>query len=108
MNTRTIHDALLDFRNAVMHRYGNECRLVHFGSTARGEFDSESDIDVLVVLPCFVDAGIEEEVFNLAFDIELQYGVVFGIIVYSRDFWESGKAMAMPLYRNIVQEGLVL
>ena len=36
-------------------------------------------------------------------DVELR---IFGIIVYSKDFWYSDRAVVMPLYKNIQREGL--
>lgn len=77
-----------------------------FGSVARGDSQRYSDIDVLVLLPGKVDNTLEEKVFDAAYDIELEYGVVFGIIVYAKDFWASDLAASMPLYQNIRKEGI--
>ena len=33
-----------------------------------------------------VDNAVEEKVFDMAYDIELEYGLVIGTIVYSREF----------------------
>jgi hypothetical protein len=53
-----------------------------------------------------VNNAIEEQVFDLAYDIELEYGVVIGTIVYSKEFWSSKQAASMPLYKNIQRESL--
>jgi predicted nucleotidyltransferase len=53
-----------------------------FGSLARGDYREYSDIDILVVLPGVVNNAVEEQVFDLAYDIELEYGLVIGTIVY--------------------------
>ncbi len=50
---------------------------------ARGDYHEYSDIDILVVLPSEVNTATEEQVFDLAYDIELEYGVIIGTIVYS-------------------------
>jgi len=80
--------------------------LILFGSAARGICGPESDIDILILLPDNVNTRIEEKVIGIAYDIELQHDVVFGIIVYSKDFWCSGVAAVMPLHKNISAEGI--
>jgi len=45
---------------------------------ARGDYHEHSDIDILVVLPVPVDNAIEEQIFDMAYDIELEYGLVIG------------------------------
>ena len=49
-------------------------------------------------LPVNLTYSLEEEIFNIAYDIELEYDVIFGIIVYSSNFWFSQKANTMPLF----------
>ena len=77
-----------------------------FGSSATGKHADDSDIDVLVLLPFEPDIDTEEKIFNIAYDIELEHGIVFGIIVYSKEFWLSDLARAMPLHWNIDREGV--
>ena len=73
---------------------------------ARDDYHEDSVIDILVVLPSQVNNTIEEQVFDLAYDIELEYGVIIGTIVYSKEFWCSEQAASMPLYKNIQRESL--
>jgi len=53
-----------------------------------------------------VNNAIEEQVFDLAYDIELEHDLIIGTIVYSKEFWYSGQAASMPLYKHIQREGL--
>jgi len=92
----------------LQKRYGDEIELIQFGSTARKDFDDESDIDILVLIPANVDNALEEEIFREAFNVELEYDVIFGIIVYSRDFWKSDLAGQMPLYQEIKKDGTIV
>ena len=86
--------------------YGDNVELRIFGSVARGDYHENSDIDILVVLPGQVNNAVEERVFDMAYDIELEYGVIIGTIVYSKEFWSSEQAASMPLYKNIQRESL--
>jgi predicted nucleotidyltransferase len=79
-----------------------------FGSVARNDYQEDSDIDILVVLPFQVNNAIEEQVFDLAYDVELEHGLIIGTIVYSKEFWNSVQAASMPLYKNIQREGLTV
>lgn len=94
----------LKIRTIAMFGKGSEVRL--FGSVARRDFSAESDIDVLVLLPVPVTTDMEEQIFDMAFDIELEQSVVFGIIVHSKTDWTSSYLTQMPLHRSIEREGV--
>jgi len=106
MNQTQIEQAIQALKKELINRFGAEVELRIFGSVARGDYREYSDIDLLVVLPVKVDNTVEEQIFDMAYDIELEYGLVIGTIVYSKDFWYSDRAAAMPLYKNIQREGL--
>jgi predicted nucleotidyltransferase len=108
MKTENIPAAVKELKAALVGRFGDGIALILFGSAARGTCDSESDIDILVLIPGRVDMRIEEGVIDAAYEIELRHDVVFGIIVYSREFWDSGLFAVMPLNRNIDREGVVV
>jgi predicted nucleotidyltransferase len=46
-----------------------------FGSEAQAEATSESDIDVLVVQPDTARVPLEDRIIDLAFDVNLAFGV---------------------------------
>jgi len=106
MKTQNIQNAIRILRERLIKRFGKGLKIYLFGSIARGDYDADSDIDVLVLLPFESNHSVEEEIFDIAYDIELDYDVVFGIIVYSLDFWISHKARAMPLYKIVDSEGI--
>jgi predicted nucleotidyltransferase len=61
-----------ELKASLVERFGSAVDLTLFGSVARGSFGADSDIDVLVLLPTPVSTDMEEEVFDLAFDVELK------------------------------------
>ncbi len=95
-------------KRKLRERFGNDVELVLFGSVARGTASADSDIDLLVLLPGEVNNTIEEEVFSIAYDVELEFDIILGVIVYPLSFWHSPRAAAMPLHQNISREGVVL
>jgi predicted nucleotidyltransferase len=106
MDQTQIEKATQALKKGLIDQFGSDVELRIFGSVARGDYHEHSDIDILVVLPGPVNNAVEEQVFDMAYDIELEYGLVIGTIVYSKDFWYSDRAAAMPLYKNIQREGL--
>ena len=100
--------ALRELKTSLIALFGPEIELRLFGSVARGDDRDDSDIDVLVLLPGRVDHALEEQIFDVAYDIELAHGVVFGVVVYEKTFWDSELAAGMFLHRTIEREGLAV
>ena len=107
MINNKVKNAIQELKVKIEAQFGN-VEIILFGSTARGTAGYESDIDLLILVPCELNNSIEESIFETAFDIELKYDVIFGIITYSKKLWESPQAEAMPLYQNITLEGMIL
>jgi predicted nucleotidyltransferase len=82
--------------------------IILYGSKARGEDEEFSDIDILVLLDEVVNNSLEEEIFSTAFQLELEYDVIFGIIVYSKNFWDSKLGREIPLHWNVDKEGILV
>lgn len=99
--------ALLELRSALLNRFPG-AEIVLYGSKARGDYKELSDIDVLVLLNREVNNSMEEDIFSIAYKIELKYDVVFGIVVYSKKFWNSNFGKAMPLHWNIERDGIII
>jgi predicted nucleotidyltransferase len=99
---------LQDLKLSLVALFGPQVEIKLFGSVARGDDRDSSDIDVLVLLPGRVDHALEERVFDAAYDLELKHGVVFGVVVYEKAFWDSELAAGMLLHRSIAREGLAV
>lgn len=80
-----------------------------FGSYARGDAQSDSDIDVLVLVDAPRSTISEKnwKIGDLAGDYLLDYGVVVSPIVENRDYYNSN-ADILPFFRNIRTEGVRL
>jgi predicted nucleotidyltransferase len=101
-------DALTDPLTWLQPRCGD--RVVHawiFGSKARGDFDDESDVDLLIVIRDADDA-LREEVSNVAYDLSLEHSVLLCEHVISAWRFAQMRARREPLYSNIVREGIDL
>jgi predicted nucleotidyltransferase len=77
-----------------------------FGSTAGGDRRPESDIDVFLHLPR-VDRGIEEELFDVAYELELKYDCLIDLIILIDE--DLAGAGAKPfIYRSMMEEGIAV
>ena len=75
-----------------------------FGSTARDRRRPDSDIDIFILLPR-VDRKIEEDLFDLAYELELKYDCLIDLIVFDEDSLRDRLSFT-PFYRQVVSEGV--
>ena len=96
------------FVHKVRRRFdGQLISAVLFGSRARGEAESDSDMDVLVIMS---NAGpeIRKEVRYLAVEVWLEHGIYLSTRVWSRDHWRRLAELQTLLYQNIRRDGIDL
>jgi predicted nucleotidyltransferase len=77
-----------------------------FGSSVSGKRRADSDIDVFVRLP-HVNRLIEEDLFDIAYDLELMNDCLIDLIVFSDDALK-GKYAETPIYQKILSEGVTV
>lgn len=100
-------EALKELKEKMLKKYP-DARIILYGSKARGDFDKESDIDLLILVEQKINTKLEEEIYHITYDIELKYDVVFGEIIENKEFWETPLANTMPLHWNINREGIAI
>ncbi len=85
--------------------YGERLRGVYlYGSYARGEEDSESDVDVLVILEGLDHYGAEiDRTSHLVSRISLEYGVSISRVFVSQRDWSSRET---PFLANAQEEAI--
>ena len=77
-------------------------RIILFGSAARGEMESDSDIDVLVVMP---EGVHRRRTAQLLYRQIRGLGVPFDILVATPDDLERHKDNIGLIYQSILREG---
>ena len=78
-----------------------------YGSYARGDQDSESDVDVmaLVEMPKEQLAEYRRAVSHLSTELDLKYDVFLSIVLQDTDTFHQ-YADALPFFQNIMREGI--
>lgn len=84
-----------------------EATVILFGSYARGDYNEESDIDLLILVDKEkVTRPDKTKITYPLYDIELQTNTLISPMVYSRQAW--AKHMITPFYENVNREGRAL
>ena len=80
-----------------------------FGSEARGEARPDSDLDVLVVVqPDAERSALEDRVIDIAFDINLEFGLYISPRVVTRGILNHPVWRETPFFKNVVRESIPL
>lgn len=83
-------------------------KIILYGSYARGDYDSESDVDMMVladVQPAELGA-YRKQINRIASRVGMQHDIMVTIALKDKQFVNSH--MALPFYRNVLQEGVAV
>ena len=80
--------------------------VILYGSYARGDYDSESDIDVMIIADINADEirNYEKLLFDYSFEMDLKYEIVLSILIKDKKTFEQWKEL--PFYKNVIREGI--
>jgi predicted nucleotidyltransferase len=83
-------------------------RVKIFGSKVRGDFDEESDLDILILLPFEVSNEMRRSIINIIFEINLQFDTNISGLIMSEKEWQSKMLSILPIHEEIEKEGVEL
>ena len=100
---------------AVLNDFVTECRTAFndklcdvrlFGSYARGDYDEESDIDLMVIIDMRNADGKKSryDICRIAAKLELKYNVTISPILYGKEEYDMRKSFGFC--RNVESEGV--
>ena len=78
-----------------------------FGSKARGDFDAESDIDILVLVKSR-DWDLHYRVCNIANDIALEYGINISPVIIAESEYDLNREHGTAFYESVEREGILV
>ena len=103
-------EIIMSFARKVRRILGKNLKqVILYGSYARGDYTEDSDIDIMV-LTTLTDKEIEQietEIYDLAFDYLMDYGVDISVVIKNEEqfnYWLG----ALPFYDNVEKEGIVI
>lgn len=101
---------LCEFRNKTKSIMGDSLKqMILYGSYARGDYGDNSDMDIMVLTELTDDRiiQIEDEIFDAAYDIELEYGVPISVNIKKEKHFKNW-VNSLPYYSNIQKEGIII
>jgi len=103
-------------RHRVLYEFGAECKRLFgdrlsdvrlFGSCARGDYNEESDIDVMLLLN--MDRAESkrylDEVCHVTSELDMKYGVFLSPILQSKPEYDAAKSF-LGFFKNVEHEGV--
>ncbi len=97
------HQIVAELKTKIKSKF-NLKELKVYGSTARGDRRDDSDIDVFILLSK-VNRQLEEEMFDIAYDLELEHDCLIDLIILDETTLNE-KYVSTPFYQNVISEGL--
>lgn len=99
--------AILELKNKIL-KLAPLVEIIFYGSKIRGDFDSESDIDLLIIVP-HLTKDLKYRIIDIATEIELKYNTVFGLVIISEEKYKKSNLFKNSLYyKNIKNEGALI
>lgn len=100
--------AVLDFLTRVQSiHHGELQRAMLFGSKARGEATTDSDIDLLLIV-ADETWQLRDEICNISADVSLKHDVLLDARVIGEKRWQHMSEIQAGLYQNISSEAIPL
>lgn len=84
-------------------------KIIIYGSYARGDYHQYSDVDVMILVKMSEEEikQIENTIYDMVFDIQMETGVDISPIIKNEDQYEYWVDV-LPFYRNVRDEGVVV
>lgn len=101
---------LSEFKSKTKSIMGNSLKqIILYGLYARGDYKDNSDMDIMILTELTDDriVQIEDELFDAAYDIELEYGVPISVNIKNEEHFRNW-ANSLPYYSNIEREGVII
>jgi len=106
LGKRNIEEILQKFRHSLKNTLGKKfSRLILFGSYAREEAESESDIDVAILIKKQLMKEEKNMVSQIASSLSLKHDVVISCVFYLESQYLSWET---PFLSNLRREGITL
>lgn len=104
----TVSNIIYEFSQQLRKLLGKKLsKIIVYGSYARGDFQENSDVDIMILVHMSETEikKIENRIYDLAFDIEMDTGLDISPIIKSEEQYEYWSD-TLPFYRSVKEEGV--
>jgi predicted nucleotidyltransferase len=108
MTEKKIMEVVQKFADEAKKIYGSKLqKIILYGSCARGDFEADSDIDILILLDVPQERINEErnQIFDVADKLDLDYDVVLAPVFQNYKQYEK-YILVSGFYQNVEREGV--
>ncbi|KJS14904.1 MAG: DNA polymerase III subunit beta [Peptococcaceae bacterium BRH_c4b] len=96
----------------ILQHISNVCHdqlvsVILYGSKARGDFTTESDIDLLVLVRNRQNVS-RDKIYDFLLDDEIDYSLNFSLSIYEAAEFQRLASINVPFALNVMKEGEVL
>lgn len=94
---KTVLDSICEHSKTIL---GSKLYAVKlYGSYARGDYDDESDIDIMIIADISPDerADLREKLFDFTYDLNLQYDVLLSVFFRIKQLMKSIRTTILSL-----------
>lgn len=103
-----IKNIVFEVNEELLKLFGEKIKhIILYGSYARGDFNLESDIDIMILLNCNQNEIAEnrKEISRIASRVGLQNDIMVSILARNYKEYENN-IKYQPFYQNIEKEGM--
>ena len=104
--------------SSIVYRFSQEVkrmlgeslrRIIVYGSYARGDYHENSDVDIMILVKMSDEEirALKNDIYDLAFDVEMNTGIQLSPIIKNEaqyEYWVD----TLPFYRNVRDEGVIV
>ncbi len=99
-------DAMLRLQSDIS-KVDGVTRVVLFGSRARGDFNGNSDYDILVVMDQ-MDIKVKNEIIHVLHEIEMDYDIPLSPVIRTENEYQKNRQMGSRFITNIENDGIII
>lgn len=103
----TEEEAITKFKTLLSQKLGNNLKdILLYGSKARGDYNNDSDIDILVVAD-IVNPDVKDTIRDTVLDIQLEYSLPISVHIRSLDYYNAQQNNRLNIFiHNVEREGI--
>ena len=105
-----VSSIIYKFSQEVKRTLGEKLtKVIVYGSYARGDYRDNSDVDIMILVKLSDEEirAIKNDIYDLAFDVEMSTGIEISPVIKNEEQYEYW-VDTLPFYRNVRDEGVVV